>query len=57
MKQSNFIFLQEIPKKKKFSTYSMDIIFDKELTQEEMEKLLFSALRNIGVIGHRGGFN
>lgn len=53
---NNDIF-QEKPKQRKFSTYSMDIIFDKELTQEEMEKLLFSALRNIGVIGHRGGFN
>ena len=48
---------EDIPKQKKFSTYSMDITFDKELTQEEMEKLLFSALRNIGVIGHRGGFD
>ena len=33
--------LEEIPKQRKFSTYSMDITFDKELTQEEMEKLLF----------------
>ena len=53
---NNDIF-QEKPKQRKFSTYSMDITFDKELTQEEMEKLLFSALRNIGVIGHRGGFS
>ena len=51
------MFDEDIPKKKKFSTYSMDITFDKELTQEEMEKLLFSALRSIGVIGHRGGFD
>lgn len=41
-------------KKKKFYIHDMDITFNKELTQEEMEMRFFSALRNAGVIGHRG---
>ena len=42
------------PTKKKFYIQDMDITFDRELTQEEMEKLFFNALYNIGVIAHRG---
>lgn len=45
---------EEIPKKKTFWIHDMDITFDKELTQEEMEKRFFGALGNAGVIGHRG---
>ena len=41
-------------KRKKFYIHDMDITFDTELTQEEMEQRFFSALRSIGVIGHRG---
>lgn len=43
-----------VPKRKKFYIHDMDITFDTELTQEEMEQRFFSALRGIGVIGHRG---
>lgn len=42
------------PKKKKFYIHDMDITFDKELTQEQMELKFFGALSNAGVIGHRG---
>lgn len=45
---------EELPKKKTFWIHDMDITFDKELTHEEMEKRLFGALKNAGVIGHRG---
>lgn len=45
---------EPIPKKKKFYIHDMDITFDKELTQEEMELKFFGALSNAGVIGHRG---
>lgn len=48
------IFVEPVPTKKKFYIQDMDITFDRELTQEEMEKLFFNALHNIGVIGHRG---
>lgn len=41
-------------RKKKFYIHDMDITFNEELTQEEMEIRLFSALRGAGVIGHRG---
>lgn len=47
-------FEEEIPKKKIFWIHDMDITFDKELTQEEMEKCFFDALKTAGVIGHRG---
>lgn len=42
------------PKYKKFHIHDMDITFDKELTQEEMELKFFGALSSAGVIGHRG---
>lgn len=45
---------EPIPKKKKFHISDMDITFDNELTCEEMELRFFGALRNAGVIGHRG---
>lgn len=45
---------EAIPKKSKYHISDMDIAFDKELTQEQMEQLFFDALRSIGVIGHRG---
>lgn len=45
---------EELSKKAKYHISDMDITFDKELTQEEMERLFFKALRLIGVIGHRG---
>ena len=48
------IFNEDIPKKRKYHISDMDIIFDKEITQEEMERCFFSALRQAGVIGHRG---
>lgn len=44
----------EIPKKKKYYIHDMDITFNEEISQEEMEKRFFTALRNIGVVGHRG---
>lgn len=44
----------EIPKKKKYYISDMDITFDKEISQEEMEIKFFNALRSVGVIGHRG---
>lgn len=47
-------FSEEIPKKKTFWIHDMDITFDEELTHEEMEKRFYDALRNAGVIGHRG---
>lgn len=45
---------EEIPKKKKYHISDMDIIFDKEISREEMEIKVFNALRSVGVIGHRG---
>lgn len=48
------IFVEPVPTKKKFYIQDMDITFDRELTQEEMENLFFNALHNIGVIAHRG---
>ncbi len=47
-------FSEEIPKKKTFWIHDMDITFDEELTQEEMEKRFYDALRNAGVTGHKG---
>ncbi len=47
-------FGEGIPKKKTFWIHDMDITFDEELTHEEMEKRFYDALRNAGVIGHRG---
>ena len=45
---------EEPIKKSKFHISSMDITFDKELTQEQMETLFFGALHSIGVKAHRG---
>jgi len=47
-------FYEEIPKKRKYWIHDMDITFEKEISQEEMEIRFFNALRNAGVIGHRG---
>lgn len=54
MKVSKKLVTEEIPKKKKYHITDMDIFFDKEITQEEMEIKVFNALRSVGVIGHRG---
>lgn len=48
------IFNENIPKKRKYHIADMDITFDKDITQEEMEQCFFNALRQAGVIGHRG---
>lgn len=48
------IFNEDIPKKQKYHISDMDITFDKGITQEEMEGRFFDALRQAGVIGHRG---
>ena len=47
-------FNEDIPKKQKYHISDMDIIFDKEITREEMERRFFNALYQAGVIGHRG---
>lgn len=50
-------FLQNpepIPKKRTYSI-RMDISFDRELTLEEAEKAIFSALRSAGMKAHKGG--
>ena len=51
---TNEDFNEKPSKKSKYHISDMDIFFDKELTQEEMEQLFFGALRSIGVRGHRG---
>ncbi len=48
------IFNEDIPKKQKYHISDMDIIFDKRITHEEMERRFFDALRQAGVIGRRG---
>ena len=48
------IFNEDIPKKQKYHISDMDITFDKVITREEMERRFFGALRQAGVIGHRG---
>ena len=45
---------REIPKKTTYYIRDMDITFNEEINQEEMEYRFFNALHNIGVIRHRG---
>lgn len=52
----NELYLEEIPKKAKY-TIHMDITMDRELSQEEAEKVIFSALRRVGMKVHCGGIN
>ena len=47
----------EIPpirRKNKYHISNMDITFNRELSQEEMEKIFFSALYKIGVTAYKG---
>ena len=52
----NELYLEEIPKKAKY-TIRMDITMDREMSYEEAEKVIFSALRNAGMKAHRGGIS
>ena len=52
----NELYLEEIPKKDKY-TICMDITMDRELSQDDAEKIIYNALRNAGMKAHRGGIS
>lgn len=43
--------------KKRNFTIRMDITMDREMSYEEAEKVIFSALRSVGMKGHCGGIS
>lgn len=46
----------ETYKKNKY-TIRMDVTMERDMSYEEAEKVIFNALRNVGMIGHTGGIS
>lgn len=55
-KIDKFPFFEEKSNKKHF-TIRMDITMDREMSFEEAEKAIFSALRSAGMRAHTGGIS
>jgi hypothetical protein len=55
--QSPIDFFETDDCKKKNWTIRMDITMDRDMSQEDVERTIFSALRSAGMKAHKGGIS
>lgn len=56
-KQSPIDFFEIDDYRKKNWSIRMDITMSRDMSQEEAEKIIFSALQSAGMKGHKGGIS